>query len=60
VRLPIEDDEIIDRALAVQPLVDRPVTLITYDTGQSTRARKAGLQVVKLRKDIGEEPTKDK
>ncbi|MFB7672307.1 PIN domain-containing protein [Kitasatospora purpeofusca] len=46
-RLPSADDEIIDRALAMQPLVGR-VRLFTYDTGQSTRARKAGLDVVKL------------
>ncbi len=59
VRLPIVDDEIIDRALAIQALADRPVTLLTYDTGQSTRARSAGLQVVKLRKNIGEEPPED-
>lgn len=56
VRLPIEDDEIIDRALAVEPLADRKVTLLTYDTGQSTRARNAGLQAVKLRQEIGAEP----
>ena len=56
VRLPINDDEIVDRALAIEPLADRKVTLLTYDTGQSTRARNAGLQVVKLSKDIGEEP----
>ena len=56
VRLPINDDEIIDRALAIEPLADRKVTLLTYDTGQSTRARSAGLQVIKLSKDIGEEP----
>jgi rRNA-processing protein FCF1 len=56
VRLPGNDDEIIDRALAVEPLADRKVTLLTYDTGQSTRARYAGLQVVKLSQDIGEEP----
>jgi hypothetical protein len=53
-RLPIADDEIIDRALAVQGLADRPVTMITYDTGQSTRARAAGLTVVKLREPINE------
>jgi hypothetical protein len=57
VRLPINDDEIIDRVLAIEPLTDRKVTLLTYDTGQSTRARNAGLQVVKLSKEIGEEPT---
>jgi rRNA-processing protein FCF1 len=55
-RLPINDDEIIDRALAIATLADRNVTLLTYDTGQSTRARSTGLPVVKLRKEIGEEP----
>jgi hypothetical protein len=48
VRLPINDDEIIDRALAIQTLAMRPVTLLTYDTGQSTRARAAGLREVKI------------
>ena len=57
VRLPNSDDEIIDRALGVEPLADRKVTLLTYDTGQSTRARNAGLEVMKLRTEIGEEPT---
>jgi len=56
VRLPINDDEIIDRALAIEPLAERKVTLLTYDTGQATRARNAGLHVVKLSKDIGDEP----
>jgi len=42
VRLPINDDEIIDRALAIEPLADRKVSLLTYDTGQFTRARSAG------------------
>jgi rRNA-processing protein FCF1 len=56
VRLPINDDELVDRALAIQPLAGRQVTLLTYDTGQASRARNAGLQVVKLRKEIGEEP----
>jgi hypothetical protein len=37
VRLLSNDDEIIDRALAIEPLADRKVTLLTYDTGQSTR-----------------------
>jgi len=48
VRLPINDDEIIDRVLAIQPLAGRDVTLLTYDTGQSTRALAAGLPVRKL------------
>lgn len=52
VRLPINDDESVDRALAVEPLAGRKVTLLTYDTGQSTRARNAGLQVVKLTRQL--------
>jgi hypothetical protein len=55
-RLPTSDDEIVDRARSVEPLADRKVTLLTYDTGQSTRAHNAGLQVVKLSQEIGEEP----
>jgi hypothetical protein len=56
VRLPDSDDEIIDRALSIEPLADRKVTLLTYDTGQSMSARNAGLQAVKLTQDIGDEP----
>jgi len=48
VQLPTTDDEIIDRILAIQPLAGRNITLLTYDTGQSTRARNVGLQVKKL------------
>jgi rRNA-processing protein FCF1 len=57
-RLPINDDEIIDRALAIQALAGRRVRILTYDTGQATRARTAGLPVTKLRDDAGtgEEP----
>lgn len=47
-RLPINDDEIVDRALAVQTTSGRSVTLITYDTGHAMRARNAGLSAVKL------------
>ncbi len=43
-RLPINDDEIIDRATAVQALAGRDVTVLTYDTRQSMRARAAGPQ----------------
>ena len=57
VRLPINDDEIIDRALAVQALAGQKVRMLTYDTGQSMRARNAGLTVVKPPEDIGPEPT---
>jgi hypothetical protein len=48
VRLPITDDEIIDRSLAVSSVAGRPLTLLTYDTGMSTRARMAGLATVKV------------
>ncbi|WP_415940366.1 PIN domain-containing protein [Streptomyces sp. 039-1] len=57
VRLPIEDDEIIDRALAIQALAARPVRLLTCDTGQHTRGCNAGLIVTKVEtKDVGAEP----
>lgn len=57
VRLPINDDEIVDRALAAGPLAGKPVTLVTFDTGQTFRAREADLPVVKLTKPLGDEPT---
>ena len=44
VRLPDNDDEIVDRAVAVQTLAGRPVTMVTYDKGMSLRSRYAGLQ----------------
>jgi hypothetical protein len=56
VRLPINDDEIIARAKSFEPLAGQPITLLTFDTNQTTRARKAGLAVRKLTKDIGPEP----
>lgn len=56
VRLPINDDEIIDRALAAQALAGTEVTLLTFDTSQAARARRAGLQVNKLTFPLGEEP----
>jgi predicted ribonuclease YlaK len=49
-RLPINDDEIIDRALAAQGVAGAPVTLLTFDTSQAARARHAGLAVNKLAK----------
>ncbi|MFJ1610790.1 PIN domain-containing protein [Streptomyces sp. NPDC088253] len=60
VRLPDEDDEIIDRAVVAQSLAGKTVTLVTYDTGQSMRAWSAELRVKKLRTDAGTgpEPTK--
>jgi hypothetical protein len=59
-RLPINDDEIIDRALAAQGLAGLPVTLLTFDTSQTARARHAGLTVIKLSKPVGEEPQNTK
>lgn len=55
-RLPIADDEIIDRALAAQGLTGTTVTLLTFDTGQAARARNAGLDVNKLSTPLGPEP----
>jgi hypothetical protein len=43
-RLPDPDDEIVDRAVAVQSLAGRDVTMVTYDGGMSFRARYAGLK----------------
>jgi PIN domain len=55
-RLPIPDDEIIDRTLAAQGLTGTEVTLLTFDTSQAARARHAGLAVNKLARPLGEEP----
>jgi hypothetical protein len=46
-RLPINDDEIIDGCQACKAFAGQ-VTMITYDTGQSMRARAAGLEAIKL------------
>ena len=55
-RLPINDDEIVDRAIAIQAVAGRPVILLTYDTGQATRARAADLNVAKRSLPLGDEP----
>lgn len=56
-RLPIEDDEIVDRAVAASALAaPNRFTLLTYDTGQATRGRLAGLNVKKLRVEPGDGP----
>lgn len=55
-RLPVADDEVIDRALAAQGLAGTEVTLLTFDTSQAARARQAGLAVNKLARPLGEEP----
>lgn len=56
-RLPDNDDEIIDRALAVQNLAGRPVTMVTYDQGMSFRARYAGLKEMWLPHPPDPQPT---
>lgn len=56
-RLPINDDELVERALAISAESGRHVTFLTYDTGQSTRARFAGLNVKKLQYEPGPEPS---
>jgi hypothetical protein len=48
VRLPEADDEIIDQAVTVNALAPEPITFLTYDTGQATRARARGLACRKL------------
>jgi predicted ribonuclease YlaK len=45
IRLPIADDEIVDRAATVASTSGRKVTLVTNDVGQAYRARLAGLEV---------------
>ena len=46
-RLPLADDEIIDRALTIQRVAGRDVHLVTCDTGMHMRARPTGLKVHK-------------
>lgn len=58
VRLPDEDDEIVDRALALRAMAAGPVTLMTYDTGMALRAKLAGVPCGKLSKEPGPEPEK--
>lgn len=54
VRLPLPDDEIVDRCVGANVLAGgQGVTLLTYDTGQSTRARLQKLRVHKFRHEAG-------
>ncbi|MEU7802515.1 hypothetical protein AB0B10_24970 [Micromonospora arborensis] len=55
VRLASNDDEIVDRVVAVQALAGRPVRLVTYDTKMAMRARHVGLRVHRLEQPEGEE-----
>ena len=47
VRLPRPDDEIVDRAVAIQQIAGRQVSLITSDTGMMLRARPLGLRALR-------------
>lgn len=60
VRLPDEDDEIVDRTLALGTMAAGPVTLVTYDTGMALRAKIAGVPCMKLPKELGPEPERPK
>lgn len=59
IRLPITDDEIVDRLVHAQVLAGRAITLITFDTGQDLRASAAGLQSLRLRNAVEDEPEPD-
>ena len=48
IQLPNTDDEIVDRAMSIQSLAGKSVTMVSYDTGMIMRARSSGLEVVKL------------
>ena len=47
-RLADADSELVDRALVVQHLAQRQVTVVTFDLGMKMRAEAAGLRVVRL------------
>ncbi|MET7996820.1 PIN domain-containing protein [Amycolatopsis sp. NPDC005232] len=55
-RLPIEDDEIVARTSALQPLAGRPITVINWDRGMTIRARNAGLSVVQIPDQLQQQP----
>ena len=48
-RLPIDDDELVDRAATARWFCGRDLRFLTFDTGQAMRARAAGLAVIKLK-----------
>jgi predicted ribonuclease YlaK len=58
IRLDDNDDEIIDRALALQAYARIPIRLLTMDTSMALRARILDLRVLKPTKNIGDEPFK--
>jgi PIN domain len=48
IRLPLADDEIVDRCVALEGVTKRKVTFLTCDTGQEFRAKAAGLETRKF------------
>ena len=56
-RLPDNDAEIVDRALAVQILSGRGVTMVTYDKSMAPRARHQGLKGLWLPHPPAPQPT---
>ena len=48
-RLPRNDDELVDRAAAIHEIQSAPVHLIAYDSGAVLRANLAGLRGIRLR-----------
>jgi len=46
--LPRPDDELVDRAVALQSLLAQPVDFVTFDTGAAIRATVAGLRTHRL------------
>jgi hypothetical protein len=56
-RLPDNDAEIVDRALAVQILSGRGVTMVTYDKSMALRARHQGLKGLWLPHPPAPQPT---
>ena len=56
-RLPDNDAEIVDRALAVQILSGREVTMVTYDKSMALRARHQGLKDLWLSHPPAPQPT---
>ena len=47
-RLSVADDELIDRAVALQSFINHKVEFVTYDTGAALRAAAAGLSAHRL------------
>ena len=49
IRLPIDDDELVDRTVTAKWLSGRDLRFLTFDMGQAMRAGAAGLHAIKLK-----------